>query len=174
VLLDGDEWQAYFRDFKRSAFRLEVHQVYTMPNEQADFARFLAGEELPPDHNSAWYETIRANIAAGKTMTRIKLVRRPFTDYTRYLMSVGVPGNAAAGEEYRIIDITEKSVDLPEQDFWMFDEEVVVLLNYRPDGTQINRERVESTDIDQYVRWRDTGMKESVLFSEYRAGTSGS
>ncbi|MFJ4669433.1 hypothetical protein [Kitasatospora purpeofusca] len=29
MLLDGEEWQNYFRDFERSAFRLEVHQIYT-------------------------------------------------------------------------------------------------------------------------------------------------
>jgi hypothetical protein len=37
-LFDGEEWQSYTRDFKRSAFRMEVHPVYTMPVE-ADDAR---------------------------------------------------------------------------------------------------------------------------------------
>lgn len=174
MLLDGPEWKTYTRDFKRSAFRLEVHQVYTMPAEQERFAAFLRGEEDPPDFNSAWHDKIRTNVAAGKTMTRVKLVRAPLTDYTRWLMTRGVPRNVAAGEHYRIIDITEREVDLPKQDFWMFDDEVVVNLNYRPDGTQINRELLESPDLDQYHHWRDVAMKESVPFSEYRAGASGS
>lgn len=171
MLLDGDEWAAYFTDFKRSAFRLEVHQVYTMPDEQDDFARFLAGEETP-EEDSSWHEAIRENRAAGKTMTRVKVVRRPFTDYTRWLMSSGIPGNVEAGEDYRILDITHRQVDLPIQDFWMFDDEIVVNLNYRVDGTQINRELLESPNLEQYHRWRDIALKESVPFSEYRAGAS--
>ena len=174
MLLERDEWQKYFHTFERSAFRLEVHQVYTMPREQERFEQFLRGEETPPSFNTAWHDTIRSNIAAGKTMTRVKLVRRPYTDYTRWLMGTGVPRNVEAGEEYRIIDITEREVDLPEQDFWMFDDKRVVNLNYRPDGTQINRELLESPDLEQYHRWRDLALKESIPFSEYGAGAPGS
>lgn len=47
VLLDGDEWQAYFRDFERSAFRLEVHQTYTMPGEAETVRDFLGGASIP-------------------------------------------------------------------------------------------------------------------------------
>jgi hypothetical protein len=173
VLLDGDEWKVYFRDFKSSAFRLEVHQVYTMPNEQSGIALFLAGKDKPADHNARWHETIRANIAAGKTMRRAKIVRRPLTDYLRYQFAWTLDDNVAAGEDYRIIDVTDRSVGLPDQDFWMFDEEIVVDMNYRPDGTQASRELVESPDLKQYIRWRDIALKESVPFSEYRAGASG-
>ncbi|MCP2257778.1 hypothetical protein LX15_001464 [Streptoalloteichus tenebrarius] len=169
MFLDGDVWQAYFRDFRKSAFRLETHQVYTMPAEAEDLQRFLAGEPMPEAHNSPWHQTIRNNISAGKTMTRVKIIRRPLTDYTRFLLSWCIPDNVAAGEQYRIIDVTEREVDLPEQDFWLFDDETVVRLNYRPDGTQINRELVESGDITQYLRWRDLALAESVPFAEYQA-----
>ncbi|MCI3272636.1 DUF6879 family protein [Streptomyces cylindrosporus] len=138
MYLDGDEWNAYFRDFKRSAFRLEVHQTYTMPGEAATFRDFLAGERMPDGFNSQWHRTICAHAAAGRTMTRAKTVRRPLTPYSRYLFSWAVPTNVAAGEDYRIVDLTDRpNPGRPEQDFWMFDETTVVHLNYRPDGTQI-------------------------------------
>lgn len=169
VLLDGDEWKAYFRNFKRSAFRLEVHQVYTMPGEAETFRSFLAGEPMPEGFNSTWHQTIQGHAAAGRSMTRAKLVRRPLTDYSRYLFAWGITGNVAAGEDYRIVDVTKREVDLPDQDFWMFDETTVVHLNYRPDGTQINRELIESPDISQYLAWRDLALESSVPFSDYRA-----
>lgn len=169
MLLETDEWRAYFQRFKRSAFRLEVHQVYTMPGEEEDVRRWLAGESKPADDNNRWHTVIRANVAEGKTMQRAKIVRQPFTEYTRMLMEWFVPDNVAAGEDYRIIDITNRKIDLPNQDFWMFDEETVVHLNYRADGTQINRELIDNPDIGEYLRWRDIALKESVPFSEYRA-----
>jgi hypothetical protein len=53
-----------------------------------------------------------------------------------------------AGEDIRVLDLTEgPGTDLPDHDFWMFDDSTVVKLLYRPDGTQIGRELVEDPDI---------------------------
>ncbi|MFF4404273.1 DUF6879 family protein [Streptomyces sp. NPDC001404] len=170
VLLDGEEWQAYFRDFKRSAFRLEVHQIYTMPFEAETLRSFLAGEPMPEGFNASWHRTIRDHAAAGRIMTRAKIVRRPLTDYSRYLFEWCIPGNVAAGEDYRIVDVTDGTdPGLPAQDFWLFDETTVVHLNYRPDGTQINRELIQSPDLGKYLAWRDIALENSVPFRGYRA-----
>ncbi|MGV9311747.1 DUF6879 family protein [Streptomyces sp. NPDC003691] len=169
VLLDGEEWQSYFRDFRDSAFRLEVHQTYTMPAEAESLRSFLDGDPLPEGFNASWHRTIRGHVASGRTMTRAKVVRKPLTDYSRYLFAWCIPGNVAAGEDYRIVDLTGRpDTILPEQDFWLFDDAVVVHLNYRADGTQINRERIVDPDLDTYRRWRDSALKDAVPFGEYR------
>ncbi|MBO0916628.1 hypothetical protein J1C73_20630 [Streptomyces laculatispora] len=170
MLLDGEEWQAYFRDFKRSAFRLETQQVYTMPAEAETVRSFLAGEARPKDFNATWHETIRDHAAAGRTMTRAKVIRTPLTDYSRYLFEWCIPGNVEAGEAYQIVDLTDRpNPGLPDQDFWLFDETTVVHLNYRPDGTQINRELVSSPDLRKYLAWRDLALENAVPFRGYRA-----
>ncbi|MEV6743249.1 DUF6879 family protein [Streptomyces sp. NPDC087769] len=169
VLLDSAEWPAYFRDFKRSAFRLEVHQVYTMPAETETVRDFLSGAQKPDDFNASWHQTIRDHATAGRAMTRAKIVRRPLTPYSQYLFEWCIPGNVAAGEDYRIVDLTDRpNPGLPEQDFWMFDESTVVHLNYRPDGTQINRELVQDPDMGMYLAWRDLALESAVPFSAYR------
>ncbi|MGW0555626.1 DUF6879 family protein [Streptomyces sp. NPDC002926] len=111
-----------------------------MPAEAETLGSFLAGEPKPEGFNATWHQTIRGHTAAGRTMTRAKLVHKPLTDYSRYLFEWAIPGNVEAGEDYRIVDVTERDFGLPNQDFWMFDETTVVHLNYRPDGSQINRE----------------------------------
>ncbi|MCX4688218.1 hypothetical protein OG401_28650 [Kitasatospora purpeofusca] len=169
MLLDGEDWQSFLRDFERSAFRLEVHQVYTMPFEAETVAGFLAGDPVPEGFNSEWHNRIRDHRTAGRTMTRAKLVRLPLTDYSRYLFEWCIPGNVAAGEDYRIVDVTTQDLDLPDQDFWLFDESVVVHMNYRPDGTQINRTLIENPDISKYLRWRDLAISESVPFAEWNS-----
>ncbi|MER6089358.1 DUF6879 family protein [Streptomyces bluensis] len=169
VYLEGEEWQAYFRNFKHSAFRLEVHQTYTMPAEAETVHAFLAGEPKPEDFNAPWHQTIRVHAAAGRTMTRAKIVRRPLTPYSRYLFEWCIPGNVAAGEDYQIVDLTERpNPGLPEQDFWLFDETTVVHLNYRADGTQINRELIQEPNIDKYLAWRDLALESAAPFSAYR------
>lgn len=60
-------------------------------------------------------------------------------------------------------------LNLPEQDFWIFDESTAVLLNFRLDGTLRDRETADPTELPKYLRWRDIALENSVPFSEYRA-----
>lgn len=160
-----------FETYERSAFRLETRQIYNMPNEQERFHKFLRGEPYDDEVDSrGWISLVAANTAAGKTMQRAKLVRRPYTDYTRWLLTMGVPRNSKAGEDYRIVDITDRELDLPAQDFWLFDESTVLLLNFNDDDTFKGREVLENPpDLAKYLAWRDYALAHSVPFSEYRA-----
>jgi hypothetical protein len=168
VALSNEASGALFRDFKRSAFRLETLQTYTIPRDQASFEQFLAAEPKPDEYNTTWEASVRQNVRAGKVMQRAKVIRRPFTDYTRYLLVWAIPGNVAAGEDYRILDLTDRSLDLPDQDFWLFDDETVLLLNFNPDGTLRDRELADPAELNQYRRWRDLALAEAVPFGEYR------
>lgn len=164
--LSGDEIGELFDNFQRSAFRMETHQVYTMSDELEEIRQFLAGADLPEGFNADWHREIRGNIEAGKTMTRLKIVRRPFTDYTKYLFEWAIPGNVEAGEDYRILDLTDRELDIPSQDFWLFDDRKVALLNFNSDGTLRDRELVE--DVEPYLKWRDIALAEAVPFGDYR------
>ncbi|MFD7313315.1 DUF6879 family protein [Streptomyces sp. NPDC059883] len=44
----------------------------------------------------------------------------------------------------------------------------MVHLNYRPDGTQINRELIQDPHIDAYLVWRDLALESAVPFSAHR------
>jgi hypothetical protein len=110
-------------------------------------------------------------VAAGKTIGRVRTVRQPLTEYQRYQLDWGIPGNIEAGEDIRILDLTNLELDLPSQDFWMFDETIVVHLNFRQDGTLINHDRLENPDLNQYLRWRDTALAHAVPLSEWNART---
>ncbi|MEV6876999.1 DUF6879 family protein [Amycolatopsis sp. NPDC051128] len=166
--LTDEEFSALFEDYQSSAFRLETRQVYTVPQFDESLRKFLAGDPKPESFNAAWHARIGRYVAAGKTMQRAKFVRRPLTDYSRYLLSWGVPGNVVAGEDYRILDVTDRTVDLPEQDFWIFDDETVALLNFNEDGTVRGHELADSAHLDQYRKWRDLALSEAIPWSEYR------
>ncbi|OXM68799.1 hypothetical protein CF165_12015 [Amycolatopsis vastitatis] len=166
----GAEWMRYFDEFTLSAFRLEMQQTYTIPAERSNVELFLAGGERPLGHNAAWRGRIEEIVASGRTVQRAKAVRRPLTDYLRYQCAWSIPGNVAAGEDYRMVDITENDRDLPEQDFWLFDEVMVVHLDYNPDGTFVGAELVEEPDLAQYRRWREVALSHGVAFGEWDAG----
>jgi len=158
-----------FPNAQQSVFRLETLQTYNVPTEQSKLERFLAGEKKPVEPASEWRELIRRSVDAGQTWTKVKLVKRPLSDYQRFSLAWGVPANSRAGMEHRIIDITDRQLDLPGIDFWLFDDSTVVVIHYHEDGSPDWIERIESDDVGQYRRWRDIALKESVPFSEYRA-----
>jgi len=169
--LSADEWIRYFDEFTSSAFRLELRQTYVISKEQPHLRRFLAGETKPDGHNAAWREKVVRLTAAGRSIQRVKAIRRPLTDYLRYQCAWSIPGNAAAGEDYRMVDIAVDDFGLPDQDFWLFDDETVVHLNYNPDGTFIGAEVMVEPDIAQYREWRDNSISHGVPFPEWISGS---
>ncbi|MCU1680471.1 MAG: hypothetical protein JWQ81_1210 [Amycolatopsis sp.] len=127
---DAEKISGLFQNFERSAFRLEMQQTYTIPSEQDRLKAFLAGGSQP-QRDLRWHGNVAAKIAEGKTMPRSKVVRRPLSDYTRFLFAWSVPENIRAGEEYRIVDLTDRHLELPSRDFWLFDDKVLLLLNFQ-------------------------------------------
>lgn len=171
MLLDGEGWRTFFDAYEREAWRFEAQPTYTMPKEQENIARFLRGEAKPEDHNVGWHERVRGYVASGRAIGRVRVVRQPLTDYQRYQFTWGIPGNINAGEDIRILDVSRHDYGLPltGQDWWMFDEERIAHLNFRPDGTQISREAYEG-DPAPYREWRKIALAQSVPFKEYVKG----
>lgn len=171
MLLDGEDWRRFFDAFEREAWRFEAQPTYTMPKEQENLTRFLRGENKPAEHNARWHERVRGYVGSGRNIGRVRIVRQPLTDYQRYQFAWGIPGNIAAGEDIRILDVTREDYGLPLslRDWWMFDGARIAHLNFRPDGTQINREKYEG-DPTPYREWQRIAMEHAVPFEEYVKG----
>ncbi|WP_052848586.1 DUF6879 family protein [Streptomyces avicenniae] len=170
AVLDGEGWRAYFDAFTHEAWRFEAQPTYSMPREREHVARFLRGEDRPEGHNARWHERVRAYGATGRRVGRVRVVRRPLTDYQRYQFEWGIPGNIAAGEDIRVLDVTARDFRLPltGRDWWLFDGARVAHLNFRADGTQINREAYEG-DPAPYRAWQRVALDHAVPFREYVA-----
>ena len=169
--LEGEVWSSYFRDFERSAFRLELHPVYAMPGEADELRRFQAGEQPPADYHYGWLDTVAEAKENGKTVRRVRVVRRPVTDYIQYEFAWGFTYNVEAGEDIRVLDLTDQpGPDLPSHDYWLFDDTILVKMLYRPDGTQIGRELVAEPDLDAYMKWQEAAWQAAVPFRDYWQG----
>lgn len=98
------------------------------------------------------------------------VLTRPLSEYLRFEFSRYYAPHALAGEDIRILDVTERENPLPHVgDFWMFDRSTVVLMRYEDDGTQIGRELYEG-DTTLYVEWQCIAVAVSVPFLEYVNG----
>jgi hypothetical protein len=168
--IPGSEWAALFTDFKQSAFRLEARQHYTAPDEQDEFGRFLAGEEPRPEL-TWWTELTRGHVAAGRTMSRVRVIVEPPSDYTRFELAA-FPIMAAAGDDIRIISVSPRSWPpaVPHEDFWIFDDKHLWILHYDETGFLHSAELVNDPQVvAAHLRWRDAALELSVPVNDYLA-----
>jgi hypothetical protein len=148
----------WLQHFERSAFRLETLPEYSVPQEAELLARFKRGQpvDLPDDH--PWLVNVRRHCRAGKVMRRVRVVSRPLTDYLRMELS-WYPKSVAAGEDIRI---TEQSL---RGDFWLFDDEAVIVLKYDETGRFLSAEA--DTNLSHYRRQRDLALAQCLELSAY-------
>ncbi len=165
--LDGDAWRKFFDSYEREAFRLETLPAYGVAGEQAEFEEFIASGKLRIPWDDPWLARVRDFRRTDRWIGRVHVISRPLTDYLRYEFAV-YGHTVRAGEDVRILDVTDQpDPGLPRQDFWLFDEAVVVRMDYRPDGTQVGRELLTDADPAPYVAWKRLAMQHAQPFMEY-------
>ena len=168
--IPGEEWGSLFTGFTRSAFRLETFQHYSAPDEVEAVTRFRAGED--PRIDLAWWTDLaRKHTAAGRAMSRVRIIIEPPSEYTRFEL-IAYPVMAAAGDDIRIISVQpgEWPADVPHHDYWVFDDRDVWVLNYDREGVL---QSAELQDDDQVVldhlHWRDVALAQAIPIGDYLA-----
>ncbi|MFH9265326.1 DUF6879 family protein [Streptomyces sp. NPDC017546] len=166
MLLAGDAWAAKFRDFRSEAWRLETLPQYLVPQEADEFQAFKHGARYPGPYEDDWIHMVRT-----RTVGRVRIVHRPLSEYLEFEFDRYYRHQAPAGEDIRILDVTDRPNPLPStlSDFWMFDRSTVVLMNYEKDGTQLNRQLFEG-DVSPFLEYQRIAVAESVPFEEYVHG----
>jgi hypothetical protein len=163
----------YLASFRVSAFRLECRQHYDNPVEREWFARYLKTGEVPvftPD-NDAWCKLVAEARAAGKAVQRVHLVHEPPSDYVRFELECQ-RASLDAGEDIRVIAFRGSAEARPlgnhghRGDFWLFDDETVVELDYDQEGRFLGARQVQES-VEYYRSLRGEAMKRSISLKEY-------
>jgi hypothetical protein len=164
------EWAKLFTGFTKSAYRLEGQQTYSNDKEDAALARFLAGKPLELD--LSWMmPKLKAQVAAGRTQTTVRVVVEPHTDYTRFELAV-YPESTAAGEDIRVIAVPEGSwpVGVPRHDYWLFDDHDVWRMHYHDNYRFTGAELLDNEDaIAKHLQWRNNALAQAVPLHDYLA-----
>ncbi|WP_405162480.1 hypothetical protein OG203_40395 [Nocardia sp. NBC_01499] len=126
-------WPNLFRECHREAFHLETRDSYAVPHEAERIARFL-NDEPPPDPKTPWQDLMRETTGRGVTVSRVRVITVPHTDYHRWLLSATVH-NVNAGEDIRYVP-RHLAGNVPSDDWWLMDGERVAYNLVADDGTQ--------------------------------------
>lgn len=171
TLEEASEWMD--AHLTRSAFRLELLDLYDVASDGGELARYLAGEPGPdPDHKNPWLDHLRRERAAGIRRYRVHVLTTPLTPYLRYECEWGYAPNSSAGEEIYIVDQAERAAPLRlpvDIDYWLTDDQHVLLMHYDPAGRLFGCDPVHGAQAEPYIRARDLALAAAHPFGTWWA-----
>jgi hypothetical protein len=117
-------------------------------------------------HN--WLTMIQEATKEGRRFSRVRVVTKPLTDYSRFGVFCSEYTNAA-GEDIRYLARGE-AAELPDYDYWLFDSRKLVRMLFDDDENFLGGEVIEDpAAIVDHNYWRDVARHRAVRRDDFAA-----
>jgi hypothetical protein len=167
--ITDEEFDDLLSRFERDAIHLETRDAYGTATELPHMAKWAVGEPDDLEWLQDWCATLRVHVKAGKSVRRARIVYEPLSDYQRWSYSIALP-MVEAGEDIRWVPRRlVSSVTLPGNDFYLFDDHLIVFLIYAGNG--LGTDKIMSTDLADIRLCRsafEAVWKLSIAHSDYQ------
>ncbi|WP_346728091.1 DUF6879 family protein [Streptomyces sp. ISID311] len=173
TLIGLNEFQELFRTFEHSAWRLETRRGYASDRETKTYREFVETGTVTWDLDNEWCRNMQAQTAAGKRVGRVRIVDDPPTTGQLYLLN-NAKRNAATGEDMRNLWRADaERLQLPAEDFWIFDSRFIALLHFDEADTLLHVELItEPAEVMRYAQARDAALHHSYPFEQFTASVT--
>ncbi|MFJ4621839.1 helix-turn-helix transcriptional regulator [Streptomyces sp. NPDC088812] len=153
-----------FSTLLHSAWRLESRSRYAWHERRPEYTAFVTGRHVHWDLQSAWCRNRREQTALGKSFQRVRVIDEPYTECQLYLLLQNSPHIAAAGEDVRFLTRARADeLELPREDFWIFDARTVALFRFDDTDDTAGVEIVTSpAEVLRYVQVREAAWHHAV------------
>jgi hypothetical protein len=147
-----EQLRGHFLTFQRDALHLEMRDTYGTEVELPHLRKWLNGEPDDPSWLQPWFDTVQSATQAGKQFRRARIVSEPVTDYQRWVLKDSHLF-VDAGEDIRWVPRRLVStLALPGNDFWLFDDELVIFLIFAGNGLVVDRLATTEASVIQFCR----------------------
>jgi hypothetical protein len=169
TLLTGEDFEDLFRTFEHTAYRLEVRESYY---EKEQLRQYLAGERVDLSYMETWLALMTSLRAEGRRIERVRVVSRPYSDYTRYGLWL-CQYNVRAGEDIRYLHRDdENAAGLPRHDYWLLDSSRLYIVRFDDTDELLGAEPVlDPATVVRHCFWRDAAWHHAVPYSEFVEAT---
>ena len=156
----------------KSIFRLELLPEYNVPGDLECYQKFLEGEDYMDDEFREWFKKLRDTNKKGVRTERVRIYSLPVNDYIKYEIDVWKPENNSRDSIY-FMDQEKyneilKDLKISVEDFWLFDDSVLVVFHYSLDGAFIEEEKIVDKElIEKFVKLKYKLINSSVNYSEF-------
>lgn len=139
----------HLQSAQKSLFRFETLQDYNVGDDGFD-------DQGMKD----WWDFITLKTKSGVKMERVKLVIEPLTEYTKSELIVHAKSKTFGDDIKTINEITFNKLSIPQEDFWLIDERLVLIMKYSESGEYLGFD-IEESDIKKYITTKDILIKHS-------------
>lgn len=167
--ITSDEFEQLLRSFERESIHLETRDAYGTAVELPHMAKWAAGEADDLEWLQDWCSTVRNHAAAGRSVRRARVVSEPLSDYQLWSHSIA-RSMVDAGEDIRWVSRRNvSSIGVPGNDFYLFDDRLVVFLHYAGNGLAVDRvTSMDPGDVDLCRSTFNSVWKLAVPHNEYK------
>lgn len=170
---DFGTWLQENRRAPGDILRIQTLDAYEVESDGGDFAAYVQGLAGPssPDREP-FFQQLRAERARGMIWRDLTLVNGPLTDYQRYGFDWVCSDAVAAGQDIRVLDLAQMpqaGVLLRLGDFWVIEEEQVVLVRYDTEGHHLGEVAVEAQGAHGYIAAAEMAWSLGTSFTEWWA-----
>ncbi|MGI0141029.1 MAG: DUF6879 family protein [Candidatus Micrarchaeales archaeon] len=151
---------------KSNIFRLELLDKYDVEEERYPLQQFRGGIFLESEEMKLWRERVAATKKRAVKVQRVHIVNLPLSDYLIFEIE-GYKRTQKAGEEIFLLAQEEVSISEKISDFWMFDDQAAVELEYSKSGTYISTHGVPSEKISELVEVKHKLLQRAVPLKEF-------
>lgn len=135
--------------------RIETLDTYLSASDGDEFDRFRRGDPEPDRASKAgWLNKLREDTARGREWRRVRVIQPPPTEYVRYECEWGYTDNSAAGEDVRVLDLSNApdGADLLTRvgDFYLVDGIYAAAMDYDERGAYRTAIPIEGPLADAY------------------------
>jgi hypothetical protein len=161
-----------FDDFHTQVFRMETLDFYDSPSERVPLANFREGRPQDASWLGPWSERVRSARDRGALFRRVHVVDEPLTEYLVFELTCAYPSNIRAGEEIGILPREiAKELEIPDEDYWLFDDDRTGIMVYGDDGALRHVEvTTDPVIVGEHVRRREAVLAQATPLQRYMEG----
>ncbi|WSJ71810.1 hypothetical protein OG294_09700 [Kitasatospora sp. NBC_01302] len=167
--MDPNRFDDLLRRCERSAVHLETRDGY-MRTDPA-FIDWQGGHRLDPVARwPEWGAMLAEAISRGVVVRRARIISEPISDYVRFEYDITDGLNITAGEDVRWLPRRRATaVPLPGNDFWLFDDRLLLVNHFDGNGEPTAPELTEDQETVRLCSAAfETVWDRAVPHSEYR------
>ncbi|MFL1381433.1 MULTISPECIES: DUF6879 family protein [unclassified Nocardiopsis] len=160
-----------FDDFRTQVFRMETLDFYDSPSERVPLANFRQGRPQDASWLGPWSERVRSARDRGALFRRVHVVDEPLTEYLVFELTCAYPSNIRAGEEIGVLPREiAKELHIPDEDYWLFDDDRTGVMVYGDDGALRHVEvTTDPVLVGEHVRRREAVLAQATPLQQYMA-----
>ncbi len=130
-------------------------------------ARYLETGTTDMAWLEGWLNTVRARVAGGRVVRRVRVVSLPLSGYNRFGLWTAAFNNDA-GEDIRYL-ARDGAAGLPEFDYWLFDSHTAARMHF-DDGVALDSDLItDPTTMVELNYQRDAAWHRAITRDEFAA-----